>query len=295
MIVVQLKGGLGNQLFQYAVGRMLSLTHRTELSFDTSFLANRVPDKAKTFYNFELRHFSLPARIATQADIPFYSGRFSTRNRFTRGLHVLQIHARGFRYILQRQFEFDPRILALPDNVYLDGYWQTERYFQIVANQLRTDLDIRFPLSPVARQMQVQMQTTTSVCVHIRRGDYMEVVSQVGVVGADYIQAGIQHLAERFSGLHFYVFSNDPQWCIENLKIIHPHTFITPDNAGENDKEHFMLMSSAQHFIIANSTYSWWAAWLAKNTTKIVIGPKTWSLDPKKNTNDVMPESWLRL
>jgi hypothetical protein len=134
-----------------------------------------------------------------------------------------------------------------------------------------------------------------SVCVHIRRGDYLEILQQTGVVGVNYIQAGIAFLAERFIGLHFYIFSNDPRWCIENLQINHPHTFITSENAGTDDKEHFTLMTSAQHFIIANSTYSWWAAWLAKNPDKIVIGPKSWALDPKKNTQDVLPEDWLRM
>ena len=295
MIVVQLKGGLGNQLFQYAAGRMLALKHRTELCFDTSFLANRVPDKAKTFYNFNLGPFALPARIATPADIPFYSGKFSTRNRLTRGVHVLQMYSRGFRYVLQDRYEFDPRIPALPDNVYLDGYWQTDKYFLSVADQIRSDLDTDIGLSPIARQMQQQMLANKSVCVHIRRGDYLEILSQVGVVGADYIQAGIRLLAERHTGLHFYVFSNDPQWCVANLKIAQPHTFINAENAGKNDKEHFMLMSSAQHFIIANSTYSWWAAWLVRNQGKVVIAPKRWMLDPKINTNDVLPTGWLAL
>lgn len=295
MIVVQLKGGMGNQLFQYSLGRALAIKHKTELLFDTSFLANRVPDKAKTFYNNELGLFDLPARIASKNDIPYYGGRFSTRNRFTRGIHLLRIHTRGLRYVLQRQFEFDPQIIALPDNVYLDGYWQTEKYFQPVAAQIRTDLAFHHNLSPVARQMHDRMKSKTSVCVHIRRGDYLEIVDQVGVVGANYIQSGIRMLTERFVGLHFYIFSNDPQWCVANLKITVPHTFINAKNAGMNDKEHFMLMSSAQHFIIANSTYSWWAAWLATSPHKFVIGPKTWLLDPKINTSDILPDDWYSI
>ena len=295
MIAVQLKGGLGNQLFQYAVGRALAVKHSTELVFDTAFLENRVPEKTKTYYNYDLGLFQLPARIATAADLPLYSKRFSTRNRFTRGLHLMHMHARGLKYVLQSKFEFDPRILALPDNVYLDGYWQTEKYFAPVAAQIRSDLAFPSSLSPQARQMQDRMRATRSVCVHIRRGDYLEILNTVGVVGADYVQAGIKLLADRFPGLHFYVFSNDPKWCVENLSIAHPHTFITSQNAGNNDKEHFMLMSSAEHFVIANSTYSWWAAWLATNPGKVVIGPKRWATDPGKNTDDVLPAGWIRL
>ncbi len=295
MIVVQLKGGLGNQLFQYALGRTLALKHGTELVFDTSLLYNRVPEKTKTFYNYDLGLFEPPARIATAADFPQYSSKLSTRNRFMRGLHVVRLRVHGLRYVLQRKFEFDQRVANSGDNVYLDGYWQTEKYFRPAAAQIRADLQFRPTLGAQAARMYAQMQAGTSVCVHIRRGDYLEILSQLGVVGADYIQAGIKLLAERFSGLHFYVFSNDPKWCIENLKIGHPHTFITSENAGNNDREHLMLMTSAKHFIIANSTYSWWAAWLSTNPDKVVIGPKQWASDPNKNTSDVMPETWLRL
>jgi len=295
MIAVQLKGGLGNQLFQYALGRTLALRHGTELLFDTSLLYNRVPEKTKTFRKYGLGLFEPPARIATAKDFPQYSGRLSTRNRFTRGLHLLNLRAHGLRYVLQRKFEFDPGVLASPDNSYLDGYWQTEKYFSAVAPQIRADLVFRHTLGPEARRMHDQMQSTTAVCVHIRRGDYLEILSQLGVVGSDYIQAGIKLLAERFAGLHFYVFTNDPKWCIENLKIAPPHTFITAENAGNNEHEHMMLMRSCRHFIIANSTYSWWAAWLSPHADKVVIGPKQWASDPNKNTSDVLPEDWLRL
>jgi hypothetical protein len=295
MIAVQLKGGLGNQLFQYALGRTLALQHRTELLFDTSLLYNRVPEKTKTFYQYELDLFEPPARIATAEDFPQYSSRFSTRNRLTRGLHLLNLRLHGLRYVMQRKFEFDPRVLASPDNVYLDGYWQTEKYFRAVAPQIRADLAFRHKLGPEARRMHDRMQATNAVCVHIRRGDYLEILGHMGVVGSDYVQSGIRLLAERFSGLHFYIFSNDPKWCIENLRIAAPHTFITPENAGNNDREHMMLMSSCRHFVIANSTYSWWAAWLSPHPEKVVIGPKQWAADPHKNTSDVLPEGWLRL
>jgi hypothetical protein len=295
MIVVKLAGGMGNQMFQYAFGRYLSLQHGTELLLDTSILLNRVPCGPKTFYDYELSMFDLPSRIAGEDDIPLYPMSRSIRSRTRRAVHVLQLRARGFKYVLEREFGFSAKLLRLPDNIYLDGYWQSDMYFSGVGGQIRADFTYSRALSDKAKGMQEAIRRQPSVCVHIRRGDYLQYVDHFGVVGADYVTGALAWLKERRPELHCFVFSNDIPWCQRALDVPRPCTFVSQENAGTDDREHFHLMSLCRDFVISNSTFSWWAAWLSGHPDKVVIAPKNWFQNRKIDTSAVVPREWVRM
>jgi hypothetical protein len=294
MIVVQLTGGLGNQMFQYSFGRYLAKKNNTRLFLDTSVLLNRV-ECGLTFYNYELGIFNIEATLASSTKIPVYPSNYSVKNILFRGIHLLKVFSKGLKYVREKQFHFNPSYLELNDNSYLDGYWQTEKYFKEISPTIKKDFQFNFELSQKCIEISKKIILENSVCIHIRRGDYIKLVNFHGMVGNDYVRDGIKIINEKISNPHFFVFSNDIQWCKENLVIEGKHTFIEEINAGNNNNEHFKLMTLCKHFIIANSTFSWWAAWLSDNMDKIVIAPKKWVALNNINTNDIIPEEWIKL
>jgi glycosyl transferase family 11 len=294
MVIVQLKGGMGNQMFQYALGRCLAEGRRVPLALDTSLLSNRIPCGRK-FNEYALGAFPVAARIAKKEDLPLYPETHSIGSRFWRMAHVVRVRLAGFRYVRERRYSFDPNILKQPDGIYLDGYWQSERYFASVESIIRHDLALQRTLAEPAENLRKKISSTESVCIHVRRGDYLQHLSHHGVVGAEYIQNAVKLLDSRLGRPRFYVFSDDIPWCREHLRLDAEHCFVTPENAGRDDIEHFRLMTLCRHFIISNSTFSWWAAWLSQSSNKIVIAPRQWHADRKIVDCDVVPASWLRL
>jgi hypothetical protein len=187
-------------------------------------------------------------------------------------------------------------VLALPTRpaLALYGLWQSEEYFRDVGDVLRADLQPRPGPFP---ELERQMRQTESVAVHIRRGDYLTAVGrQFGFVGLDYYQRAIADLRADLASPHFYVFSDDIDWVACHLRVDAPHTLVRPDGGSEPaDHEDFRLMRACRHFIVANSTFSWWAAWLADGPGKIVIAPRRWYRDDPEGhlTRDLLPSGWM--
>lgn len=294
MIVARLTGGLGNQLFQYAAGQRLAQVRSAELKLDLTGLGN--PDY-RTVRHYELAPFNVMQSFATEEDIAKltrpYSGLLPRLfHRITR-----KGERRPMSYIKEPHYHFDPRILDLPDGVYLDGYWQSERYFADIAGLIRKEATVREPLVGRNADLAREIADCQAVSLHVRRGDYVkdEITHRVhGVCGLDYYARAVTYIANRVNVPVFFIFSDDPAWARENIKLHHPMQ-IVDHNGPDHGYEDMRLMSLCRHHIIANSSFSWWGAWLNPLPDKIVVAPERWFNNYDADTRDLCPAGWVRL
>ena len=200
-------------------------------------------------------------------------------------------------YIKEKQiFHFDPEVFKISGNVYLDGYWQNEKYFKDIEEIIRKEFTLKNPFNKIISGIAEKISETNSVSLHIRRGDYVKdkITNQLhGVCSLDYYLNAINRILEKVSKPSFFIFSDDIEWAKNNLKLNYS-TFFISDNLIK-DSEELVLMSKCKHNIIANSSFSWWGAWLNQNPQKIVIAPKQWFKDSSIKTDDLIPDSWQRI
>ncbi|MFN3076457.1 MAG: alpha-1,2-fucosyltransferase [Alphaproteobacteria bacterium] len=292
MIIIRLSGGLGNQMFQYALGRRLALERRVPLALDIEGFAT---DALRTY---RLNHFRISATIATRADyrrvVPWPA---FLRGRFER---LWPISRR--RILQERQFSFMPSILACGRSAYLAGYWQTERYFDTIPEVIRSDFRLLEPMAASRQALAARMRDGVSVSVHVRRGDYVAdpVVRTVhGTCSPEWYERTMEKMAASLTMGQgrtptFFVFSDDPDWARENLPSRWPTHFVPPDSDGR-EFEDLHLMAQCHHHITANSSFSWWGAWLNPDPRKQVMVPARWFADAPRDTRDMIPASWMRV
>jgi len=298
MIVVGLKGGLGNQMFQYAVGRRLALKLGTNLRLDISFhlhdqgsatprpyLLDRLNVKGEVIGDRELMDF-LDAGLS----------------RYKRGLNRTVLELTGHRtfksprVFVESAQSFDRAVLDLPDNRYLSGYFQCERYFVDIRDVLLDDLRVLKEMNKANQEMKGEIADANSVCIHFRRGDYYSnpAARRVHAVNLDdYYKAAIAEMRERIGGCRFFLFSDEPDWVRANFNLGDDCAVVDINSPNEPEQD-LRLMSLCKHFIIANSSFSWWGAWLSQSPGKVVIAPKRWFTDDRQ-TDDRCPASWIRL
>ena len=182
--------------------------------------------------------------------------------------------------------------------VYLDGWWQTEKYFEEIGDELRKEITLIKPLSSYSKEIQDKIQNTNAISLHVRRADMVidpHMANFHGTCTIDYYNKAIEFISKSVSSPHFFVFSDDYNWSVEHFKSIKYETTIIKNGADKN-YEDIILMSKCKHHIIANSSFSWWGAWLNPNKNKIVIAPKKWFANaPKTNTKDLIPNNWIKL
>lgn len=279
-------------MFQYAVARRLAHGHGATLKLDLSEF------ETYKLREYSLKPFRIEAGIAGDEDLETVERRSPSLSQ--RLLRLLRRHPAnpGIRYIAEKKpFVFDPDILTLPDGVYLDGYWQSEKYFFDIADIIRREFEVRTAQAGEDREVAENILSCESVSLHVRRGDYVSnpaTHSFHGVCSLDYYAAGIAYIAEYTRNPRLFVFSDDTAWAIENLNPSIPATFIS-HNGPEKNYEDLRLMSQCRHHIIANSSFSWWGAWLNPSPSKIVISPTRWIASEQMETDDLLPESWIRL
>lgn len=293
MIIIQLFGGFGNQLFQYAAGRCLAEKHQTQLKLD---IFSFEEDKLRKYL---LPTFNIPQTFATREEIQrLKAPTIPTRmmNYFSRIHRFLSLNPL-VTYKHETHFQFDTGFFSLPCNVYLEGHWQSEKYFKDIESIIRQEFRLKaIPNEQNTYMAGVIRDVSDSVSVHIRRGDYVSnpITYKVhGVCSAEYYHTAIEHITQKSANPHFFIFSDDPMWVEKNFKITYPHTYVTHNQKDDGPLD-MWLMSLCTHHIIANSSFSWWGAWLANNPKKIVIAPKRWFNNSKINTSDLVPRSWLR-
>ena len=283
MTIVFLTGGLGNQMFQYACGRSLATKRGDELVLFIGALTNPLSKR-----QYSLSVFNIAARVETTLD-------------FVRSTDVLwfahQIDSRYNAAVFRNHCE----------NIALRGYWESEKYFSDAAGVIRHDFTFRSEIPEAPAGLADQIAASESVCVHIRRTDTLRPGDPRGFVGTGYYEAAFRYMASRLEHPKFFIFSDDIEWCMGNLRIPHPHCF-SPNDPAEvsrlSDSNELRLMSRCKHFIIANSTFSWWAAWLGGHAEKLVAAPRRWFVQEGLwhpgivqtfRSDDLIPTGWSRL
>jgi len=289
MIIVKLQGGLGNQLFQYAAGRSLSIAKKTGLLLDISGFENTPGHITKRHY--ELDCFDINAEFLPGAELAKYS-RFSLAGKL---LHrILPNHRK--RFYNEPHFYFDKHFFHASSNAFLVGYWQSEKYFRNIADTIRRDLAFRSETIERNRQLSDNISAVDSVSIHVRRGDYVNdahTASMHGSCSLEYYHAAVELMHARVANMHLFVFSDDISWARENLKFVYPTTFVADRDAKAIDD--LYLMSRCKHQVIANSSFSWWGAWLNSNSGKNVIAPSRWFGEFKADTKDLYPAGWIKI
>jgi hypothetical protein len=289
MIITQLNGGLGNQMFQYAFGRRLAHRHQTELKLDVRIYSDPVANVPVRTYDLGI--FNIIERIASDDEI----NRFATRSR-NRFLDRVLNRVLGLKpsHIREPHYHFSQAAMDAPDNVYVSGYWQSERYFRDVEPLLHDEFTFRDPMSPNAEPIYNKIRESESVCVHVRRGDFLTNPFN-GLYGQEYYSAGAEIIARTNRDLSFFVFSDDTEWCRANLRFDGETTFVDDDFGPMKFRDDLRLMSRCKHFIIANSSFSWWAVWLNRNPERVVVAPTEWVTDKSLDTRDLYPADWIRI
>ncbi len=290
MIIVYLKGGLGNQMFQYALGRHLAEIHNTELKLDISAYDYDGP------LEYFLEPYNVQQSFASLEEIKSLT--MIKQNKFQKWCYGLfHNHPKRPRtFIRENHTTFKPRILKLPNNIYLEGYWCTEKYFIDIADIIRREFTIKTPQTGKNEELAEMISSKQSVSLHIRRGDYVldkQTNQTHGTCGLDYYYRCVESLACSVKEPHFFVFSDDSDWCRNNLQFPYPLTFVSHNDMAHS-YEDLRLMSQCKYNIIANSTFSWWAAWLNPNEDKLVFAPKKWFTNKRKDASDIIAAEWIK-
>ena len=292
MVIVRLIGGLGNQLFQYAAGRALSHRHGVSLKLDASAF------EQYPLRRYSLAPFNIAADFATPEEVAHLTGAGRTGFRKRVSQLVYPRLLPRFRTVYkERHFHYDSGFEAVGKRVYLIGFWQSERYFIEVADLLRKELTFQHPPDPPNRLLCEQIDAVDAISVHVRRGDYVSNPSTSAFHGScspAYYRAAVRHLAQGLSTPHVFAFSDDLAWVRANLSLDLPVTYVM-HNGEAKDYEDLRLMGRCKHHVIANSTFSWWGAWLSDAPGKVVVAPRQWFNDPAIETRDVIPDTWLTL
>ena len=298
MIVVKLMGGLGNQMFQYAFAKNLSIKNNTSLKIDLSFLLDRSPRENFIFRDFDLDIFNINFEVVQENEIENGS-LFNASKGLLSSLFSKKKSLEDFK-LIEEHFYFEKKNIKEDKDIYLEGYWQSEKYFLENEKTIRKEYNFKYSLSEAEVKLNNLLSQVESVCVNFRRTDFLDLKNSAdthGVVEYDYYIKAIDLIAKRIKSPHFFIFSDDIEWCKENVKITYPITFVEHSFKGEKFSSYLQLMKNCKHFIIPNSTFAWWAAWLSESKDKIVIAPNNWFKDPtlQSQTSDIIPSSWIKL
>lgn len=287
MILMTLIGGLGNQMFQYAAGRSLALATGQDLVLD-----RRHYRRARE-HGYGLDVFRLADRSVPEEDLPPFRAEQPLAHL------VWKLSGRGPKPLRESGPAYDPRVAHVTGSVWLEGYFQSERYFAQHEAQIRDELTFRMPPDPEnARWLSQIKDEPRAVSLHVRRGDYVQnakFAARHGTCTPDYYASALEYVAAQMGEEPvLYAFSDDPNWVRDNLDLP-AEIRVVGHNGPDRNYEDLRLMSSCRHHIIANSSFSWWGAWLNPHSTKIVTAPERWYADPKFENPDIWPKDWVRL
>lgn len=283
-VITRLMGGLGNQMFQYAAGRALATRLGAPLLIDRTFIDERPTGMNWTARQVELDVFGLPLPSATTDQVRAF-------RRMRRPTWL-----RRQTWFRERDKRCDAAFFQLSAPVLLDGFWQSEGYFNGIAEELRGNI-FQHKGQPSMQNLALRdrIRSTTSASVHVRLGDYLsnpEAASFHGLPDVTYYAESARELHLKHGVQHFFVFSDEPEKARARIDLPGDATYVQ-HNTGRDAHWDLWLMRQCRHHIIANSSFSWWGAWLNPSPDKVVIAPKTWFAgDPRPN--DIVPATWLR-
>ncbi|MBO4712068.1 alpha-1,2-fucosyltransferase [bacterium] len=289
MIVVKLMGGLGNQMFQYAFGRALETHLNYKVFYDKSWFCQNLINV--TPRNFELEAFGLSLNYIDPTRLFFSNNQHSW-------LKILKQKIKGkiiCNKVYEKSFALDQ--LKTKNNLYLEGYWQNPKYFEGIREIILKDFSFPELKNPEDNDLQNQILTSESVAVHIRRGDYIDnpTTNQFhGTCSIEYYKKAAELIVSKVKNAKFFLFTDDHDFVKDNFRFL-PSTILVSDSK-RSDIDELNLMHLCKHFIIANSSFSWWGTWLSQNQEKIVIAPQKWfnNVEAEKNCK-IVSENWVRI
>ena len=299
-MIVNLKGRLGNQMFQYAAAKSLALNNETELLIDTSFLEDRSEKDNFTFRDFELNVFKINDDVINRIQLEIFLKKVKKFDK----LKLNSINQRFFKnkfsfhkIINENSFTQNIDVFNLiSNNTLLEGYWQSENYFISYQNIIRELFNFNDCI--VNKNLQLEVFQNNSVSVHIRRGDYAnnKVINSVhGLCTIQYYIQAFEIISSKVKNPTFYIFSDDMEWTKKSLNFLnHKYKLTYIDQNLINPSGDMKLMSNCKHNIIANSSFSWWGAWLNGKSDKIVISPSEWTKNNSSNPQ-LIPKTWFRI
>ena len=258
-VVVKLMGGMGNQMFQYAFGKKISLQTGRELILDLSFLNRRDLGPNFTYRNYDLDIFNLSEhKIVDKFD-----------ENYELIVDDFDIKSKDLTPI---DNIIEKCLNNKSENIYLDGYWSSPKYF---LNSINTEFLFQDPIINESTLLLQDILSSNSVLLNIRRTDFLN-GNFHGVFEKDYILNSINKLNNTEDNLKFFIFSDDIQWCQDNLFDIPNSVIVDHTHKGNKFSNYLQLMTNCKHFIIPNSTFAWWAAYLSQNQNKKVLHPEIW-------------------
>ncbi|WP_417833492.1 alpha-1,2-fucosyltransferase [Thalassospira xiamenensis] len=288
IIISRLNGGLGNQMFQYSIGRAISFHTDRELYLETGDL-DRDTLRQCQIHNFDIK--------CTLVDEEFLAKRLLWPIKLVKRIPNLPFPFSRIKYIREKSFEYDKGVFDLSGDVCLEGYWQSPKYFVNIKKDIYNEFRISKLTSPYRISVSHQILNGNSVSIHIRRGDYIsnpKTNSYHGTCSVLWYNRAMEIIQSKFKDINYFVFSDDLNWAKENIHSRYPINFVENQSDGK-DYEDLYIMSLCKHNIIANSSFSWWSAWLNRNPEKVVICPQDWFSVKHINTKDLIPDEWIKL
>ena len=281
MVIVKIQGGLGNQMFQYAFGKALAAKFHDELIFDLS-----------AYKTTNIRSLGLPEfGLELNELLPVEHDRFfEIKNRILNKLGASNLGSHKVHF--EKEYKYYPITHNPAKNIFYFGYWQSPLYFENIADQLKKEFSL--PDFSLPKPYLDLIAAKTTVAIHVRKGDYLE-PGNARVhhnLSLQYYIEAVERSEELAPGSQYLVFSDDTDWVIENFKL--PVQWQPVINSSYTDVQMMMLMSRCRHQIIANSSYSWWAAWLNPDDSKHIIAPKNW-FNNGTDTPALIPENWISI
>lgn len=284
MVIVILKGGLGNQMFQYAFGQYISYLLKVPLFLDKSTYLSGSTNRL-----FDLDIYRIPSNVKIVAINELKEDYYS-----------------NYKSIKEQQFNYDPFIAMklqrfvkeLNNNKFLvliEGYFQSEKYFYSIRETIKKNFKFSIVLNSQLIHLLTKITSTESVMINVRRGDYLEKLDYHGVIDEMYIKKSMAYLNNKLKEPTYFIFSDDLQWCRTHIQKANNVIFVDESYYGYKYSSYLKLMSNCKHFIISNSTFCWWAAWLADNPSKKIIAPKKWFSTDELNADDLIPDTWIKI
>lgn len=293
MILVRYWGGLGNQMFQYAAARALSEKNNTEIIMDLDLITSKDPNNSVFKFHFELHAFKIKNIIASSHKKKMFLP--PTKNVFERMYYKFLRILNPKTYYRQGD-KFTEEFWDVKDNTCIEGRFQSEKYFKPYEDIIRKEFEFNIEIPDYVKELEQNIKGTNAVGLQVRRG-IIKTPYYYNIMGAmepTYYHKGLEIISKTQKDIKIFVISDDIEWCKKNLEFDYPTTFLTNDIASNNHHVQLYLLSCCKHFVIPNSTYAWWGAWLSNYKNKIVVAPEKWYLNDW-DYKDIVPESWVKI
>lgn len=289
MKIIYIFDGLGNQMFQYAFYKKMKKLYKNVYGNLDSFKRDKKIHNGYELYNI----FGIKIDEKKIILDGFFSRvRLKKLTIIHRIIHKILKKLKLIMYLEDWNETIEEKLNS--NYIYYTGSWQSEKFFKDISDEIRKDFSFPRVLDKKNLEIVEKIKNSNSVSIHIRRGDYLEDKALNGLASLEYYKSSVKYIGEKVKNPHFFIFSNDIEWCKQNLDL--ENCCYIDWNKGKESYRDMQLMSLCKHNIIPNSTFSWWGAWLNNNPEKIVIAPEKWFNDCTNwNYSNIVPDEWIKI